>query len=63
MLVLTRKAGEDIRIGDDIVISVFQTHSGRVKLGIEAPRFVTVRRQELNMEPRPGIRSKSTPPR
>ncbi|MEX2306225.1 MAG: carbon storage regulator [Pirellulales bacterium] len=47
MLVLTRKAGENIRIGDNIIITVLRTSGGRVRLGIEAPRGISIRRDEL----------------
>lgn len=47
MLVLTRKAGETIRIGSEIVVKVIQTGKGSVKLGIEAPPSVRVLRGEL----------------
>jgi carbon storage regulator len=47
MLVLTRKLGESIRIGDDIVVKVVELDSRHVKLGIEAPRSVSVNRQEI----------------
>jgi carbon storage regulator len=47
MLVLTRKLGESIRIGDDIVVKVVDLDSRHVKLGIEAPRSVSVNRQEI----------------
>lgn len=47
MLVLTRKATETIRIGDDIVIKVIKTGSGSVKIGIEAPVNIRVMRGEL----------------
>ena len=47
MLVLTRKLGESIRIGDDIIIKIVDLDSRHVKLGIEAPRNVSVNRQEI----------------
>jgi carbon storage regulator len=47
MLILTRKSGEQIAIGDHIVITVLETRGNQVKLGIEAPRDVTVHRQEV----------------
>jgi len=53
MLVLTRKAAETIRIGDDIVIKVIKTGSGTVKIGIEAPAHVRVMRGELIEEKHP----------
>ena len=47
MLVLTRKRDEEIRIGNDIVIRVIKTGSGKVRLGIEAPASVRVVRGEI----------------
>jgi carbon storage regulator len=47
MLVLTRKAGESIVIGDNIVIKVISTEGDQVKIGIEAPRHVEIHRQEV----------------
>lgn len=47
MLVLARKVGESIRISDDIVVKVLHIGRGRVQLGIEAPREITIRREEL----------------
>ena len=47
MLVLTRKRDEMITIGSDIVIRVIKTGKGSVKIGIEAPASVRVRRSEL----------------
>lgn len=47
MLILTRKIGETIRIGDDIVLSVMEIRGNQVRLGIQAPRSVTVHRQEV----------------
>jgi carbon storage regulator len=47
MLILTRKVGETIMIGDDIVVKVLGVRSGQVKIGIEAPRELPVHRQEI----------------
>ena len=47
MLVLTRKLGENIRIGDVIKITVLEVRSGQVKLGIDAPPEVKVHREEI----------------
>lgn len=47
MLVLTRKLGENIRIGDTVKITVLEVRSGQVKLGIEAPPEVKVHREEI----------------
>jgi carbon storage regulator CsrA len=47
MLVLTRKTTEQIRIGDNIVISVLKLKGNAVRIGIEAPRDIRVLRGEL----------------
>lgn len=47
MLVLTRKLGEKICIGDGICITVVDVDRGKVRLGIEAPREVPIFRAEL----------------
>ena len=47
MLILTRKAGEMIRIGDDVAVSVIEIRGNQVRLGITAPLSVTVHRQEV----------------
>ena len=47
MLVLTRKIGEKLRIGDDITVTVTQVKGNRVKIGIEAPGNVRIVRGEL----------------
>tara|TARA_R110002095_G_scaffold91424_2_gene79799 strand:- start:4776 stop:4979 length:204 start_codon:yes stop_codon:yes gene_type:complete len=50
MLVLTRKKDEQIRIADDIVVTVLRARGGKVKLGIECPRKVPIRRSEVPIE-------------
>jgi carbon storage regulator len=47
MLVLTRKVGEKVVIGDDIVVTVVEIRNGQVRLGIEAPDDVSVDRLEV----------------
>lgn len=47
MLILTRKIGESIVIGDDIVIKVVETGKNSVRIGIDAPKEITVLRQEV----------------
>ena len=48
MLVLTRRTDQRIVIGDDIVITVLEVKGDSVRLGIEAPRSVTVHREEVH---------------
>ncbi|QDV34512.1 carbon storage regulator CsrA [Tautonia plasticadhaerens] len=47
MLVLSRKIGERIRIGDDVVLTVVRIHGDKVRLGIEAPESVAIHREEV----------------
>ena len=53
MLVLSRKIGESILIGEDVVVTVRETHGGRIRLAIEAPRDVLVLRSELVVDQPP----------
>ncbi|MDS0524121.1 carbon storage regulator CsrA [Clostridium sp. SHJSY1] len=50
MLVVTRKLGESILIGDDIEISVTKIEDGSVKIGINAPKEMVILRKELYKE-------------
>jgi len=50
MLVLTRKAGEKIVIDENVLIEVLEIQGNRVRIGIQAPRGVTILRQELLVE-------------
>ncbi|AYE33447.1 carbon storage regulator CsrA [Clostridium septicum] len=50
MLVITRKKGESILIGDDIEISISKIEDGSVKLAVKAPKEVTILRKELYKE-------------
>lgn len=50
MLVLTRKSGEGIRIGDDIKIVVVEVKDNHVKIGIEAPQDLPVHREEIYLK-------------
>ncbi len=47
MLVLTRRVGEKIRIGDDVVITLLGVRGNQYKVGIEAPKSVAVHREEI----------------
>ncbi len=47
MLVLSRKVGESIMIGEDIAVCIVETTGRTVKLGIDAPRGVAVHRKEV----------------
>ena len=47
MLVLSRKPGQKILLGDDITITISKVHGDQVSIGIEAPSDVLIRREEL----------------
>lgn len=50
MLILTRKAGEAVAIGDDIQVSVVEIKGTQVKLGIRAPKNIEVHREEIYLK-------------
>jgi len=47
MLILTRKPGQSVRIGKDVTVTVLGVKGNHVRLGIEAPRSVSVHREEV----------------
>lgn len=47
MLVITRKIGEELMIGDNVCIRIIETSKGRTRMAITAPRTVRVLRSEL----------------
>jgi len=47
MLILTRRARETLRIGDDIEVTVMAVNGAQVRIGIKAPRDVVVDREEI----------------
>lgn len=49
MLVLSRKPGETIHVGEDVTITVCQTRTGAVRLGIDAPQDKPIVRGELRV--------------
>ena len=51
MLILTRRSNERIFIGDDIVLSILTIEGNRVKLGIDAPKDVSILREEIRDNP------------
>ena len=50
MLRITRRAGERILLGDDVVIEVTEVKGGTVRIGIDAPRSLRIYREELWLE-------------
>ena len=47
MLILSRKSGESLMIGDDIVVTVLEVNQRQVRIGISAPQDVPVHREEI----------------
>ena len=47
MLIITRRPGERVMIGDDIVVAVIDVKGSNVRIGIDAPREIAVFREEL----------------
>jgi carbon storage regulator len=62
MLVIRRRAGESILITGGIEIEVLETTSGRVKLGIKAPREIAVLRKEVQMTGQQNLTAALHPP-
>jgi carbon storage regulator len=61
MLVLTRRAGESVMIGDDVVITVLEARGDVIRLGIQAPRDVQVHREEVYRELQEANRAAASP--
>ncbi|WP_032093979.1 MULTISPECIES: carbon storage regulator CsrA [Pasteurellaceae] len=47
MLILTRKVGESLLIGDDVSITILNIRGNQVKIGVKAPKDVSVHREEI----------------
>jgi len=47
MLILTRRVGEALKIGDEVSVTVLRVKGDQVRLGIEAPKSIAVHREEL----------------
>ena len=54
MLVLSRRERERIKLGDSIVVTVVRVSGDKVRLGIEAPRDITILREELDAHEEPA---------
>ena len=61
MLVLSRKVGETILIGDNIAVTVVQVGPGSVRLGVEAPQEVVIVREEIRGQVKSGPQREGRP--
>jgi carbon storage regulator len=55
MLILSRRAGQTVMIGEGVTVTVLEVKGGRIRLGINAPRDVAVEREEVHHRVRHGI--------
>lgn len=60
MLILTRRVGEAVMIGDDITVSVEEVKGNQVRLGIDAPADMAVHREEISDRIRQGSEPQAT---
>lgn len=47
MLILTRKVGKSLLIGDDVSITILNVRGNQVKIGVKAPKEISVHREEI----------------
>ena len=47
MLVLTRRCNQSVKIGDDVEVTIIEIHGDQIRLGISAPRSLSVHRKEI----------------
>jgi carbon storage regulator len=61
VLVLTRRPGESIMIGDDVVVTVLEVRGDVIRVGISAPRTIQVHREEVYRELQEANRQAASP--
>lgn len=62
MLRITRRAGERIVLGDDVIVEVIEVKGGTVRIGIDAPRSLPVYREEIWLEVKRENEASATAP-
>jgi carbon storage regulator len=55
MLILTRREGESVLIGDEVTITVLRVKGNQVRLGVNAPKNIAVQREEISERVRPEV--------
>jgi carbon storage regulator len=61
MLVLTRRPGESVMVGDDVAVTVLEVRGEVIRLGIKAPRSIQVHREEVFRELQAANRAAASP--
>lgn len=62
MLVLTRRVGESVKIGDNITVTILAARGNQVRVGVQAPRDVVVDREEISQKRRGPQSEQLDPP-
>jgi len=62
MLILTRRLGQIVRIGEEVKVTIVAIKGNHVRVGFEAPRAVPVDREELFLRKRKGLRRTGAAP-
>ncbi len=47
MLILTRRVGESIKVGDDVTVRVLEVKGNQIRVGVAAPKSIAVHREEI----------------
>ena len=55
MLVLTRRVGESLKIGNDVTVTILENRGNQVRVGIDAPTHIAVHREEIHKQIRDGM--------
>jgi len=63
MLILSRKTGESLIVGDDVVVTVLGVKGNQVRLGVRAPQEKTVHREEIFKKVKSGSGGRFRPPK
>ena len=63
MLILSRKIGESLMVGDDVIVTVLGVKGNQIRLGVDAPRTKAVHREEIFKKVNLGSTGRFRPPK